>query len=137
LAAALVRLADVRAAVEATVDDYCNRCYSEADALALAGPFDGVPGDLVSRVAAEVPDHWDDFANLYRKLTPRIMALLANGDLHWDVQLIAHRFSEAGCWNTWPDDQRDAMLAVCRAWWQATLTRTRVNQRPTKASASW
>lgn len=122
LDAALVRLADVLAGVEASVDDYCSFCYSEGDAAALAGPLDAVPGDLVSAVASEVPDHWDDFVNLYRKLTPRIMALLVYGDLHIDIQLIAHRFFEAGCWYTWPDDERDAMLAVCRAWWQATLT---------------
>jgi hypothetical protein len=122
LDAALARLADAFAGVEASVGDYCSFCCGEADAMALAGPLDGVPYDLLSAVAAEVPDHWDDFANLYRKLTPRIMALLVYGDLHRDVDQIADRFVEAGCWYTWPDDERDAMLAVCRAWWDATLT---------------
>jgi hypothetical protein len=122
LDAALARLADVLAGVEASVGDYCGFCYGEADAMALSGPVDGIPGDLLTAVAAEVPSHWDDFANLYRKLTPRIMALLVHDDLHIDEELIAERFADGGCWHTWADDERDAMLAVCRAWWEATLT---------------
>jgi hypothetical protein len=121
LDAALARLADVMAGVEASVFDYCGFCYAKADAIALSGPLDGIPGDLLSTVAAEVPSHWDDFANLYRKLTPRIMTLLVHDELHIAEELIAERFADVGCWHTWADDERDAMLAVCRAWWEATL----------------
>lgn len=119
---ALLRLGDVLAGVEASSEDYCGYCYAEADALALAGPVGGVPADLIPSVAAEVPDHWGDFANLYRKLTPRIMALLVYDELHVDEELIAHRIAEAGCWRDWAEVERDAMLDVCRAWWDATLS---------------
>lgn len=122
LDAALVRLAEVLSGVEVSVDDYCGYCYSEADAAALGGPVEGIPADLVPSFAAEVSDHWGDFANLYRKLAPRIMALLVYDELHVDEELIAARFAEAGCWQSWADDERDAMLDVCRAWWEATLT---------------
>jgi hypothetical protein len=119
---ALLRLGDVLAGVEASSGDYCGHCYAEADAVALAGPVGRVPADLIPAVAAEVPDHWDDFANLYRKLTPRIMALLVYDELHVDEELIAHRIAEAGCWQSWADAERDAMLDVCRAWWEETLS---------------
>ncbi|WP_433013588.1 hypothetical protein [Kribbella sp. CA-294648] len=46
-----------------------------------------IPADLIPAVAAEVPDHWDDFVNLYRKFTPRIMALLVYDELHVDEEL--------------------------------------------------
>jgi hypothetical protein len=49
------------------------------------------------------------------------MALLVHDDLHIDVERIAERFANAGCWHTWADDERDALLGVCRAWWEATL----------------
>ncbi|WP_405064492.1 hypothetical protein OG474_23325 [Kribbella sp. NBC_01505] len=102
-------------------DDYCGHCYAEADAVALSGPLGRIPADLIAPVAAEVPDHWGDFTGLYRKLTPRIMALLVYDELHVDEELIAARIAEAGCWETWPDVERDAMLDVCRAWWAETL----------------
>jgi hypothetical protein len=101
--------------------DYCGYCYAEADAVALSGVVGGVAADLVPRVAAEVSDHFGDFANLYRKLTPRIMALLVYDELHVAEELIAERIAEAGCWETWADEERDAMLDVCAAWWEATL----------------
>ena len=71
---ALLRLADVLAGVTADISDCCGHCYSEQDGAALAGPVDAIPADLLSSVAFDGPDHWDDFANLYKKLTPRIMA---------------------------------------------------------------
>lgn len=122
LDAALGTLADVLAGAEANLEHYCGYCYAEADAVALAGPLDRVPEDLLVAAAAEVSDHWGDFANLYRKLTPRIMALLVHDDLHIDPEQIADRLADAGCWETWAADERDAMLAVCRAWWEVTLT---------------
>lgn len=110
---ALLRLGDVLAGAEASSEDYCGYCYAEADAQALAGPVGAVPADLIPSVAVEVPDHWGDFANLYRKLTPRIMALLVYDELHVDEELIAHRIAETGCWRDWADVERDVMLDVC------------------------
>lgn len=122
LDAALLRLADVLAGVPADVSDYCGHCYSEQDAAALAGPVGAMPADLLSSVAFDGPDHWDDFGNLYRKLTPRIMASLVHDTLHVDEDLIADRLVQAGCWSTWAEEERTAMLAVCNVWWEATLS---------------
>jgi hypothetical protein len=122
LDAALLRLADVLAGVEADAGDYCSHCYSEQDSVALSGPVDAIPSDLLAIAAFEGPDHWDDFANLYKKLTPRIMASLVHDTLHVDEELIAERLIQAGCWSTWADDERTAMLAVCNVWWETTLS---------------
>jgi hypothetical protein len=122
LDAALLRLADVLADVEADASDYCGSCYAEQDAVALSGPVGAIPSDLVSRAAFEGPDHWDDFANLYRKLTPRIMAPLVRDEFHVDEELIAERLVTAGCWSRWAEAERTAMLAVCNRWWEATLS---------------
>lgn len=121
LEAALGRLEDVLDGVEAKVDDYCGMCYDEADAVALAGSVERIPDKLLVSVAMEVPDHFDDFANLYRKITPRVMALLVRDELHVDADLIAQRLVDAGCWESWADDERDAMLTVCEAWWPDAL----------------
>ena len=47
---------------------------------------------------------------------------MVHDDLHVDEELIAARLAEAGCWSTWAEDERTAMLAVCNVWWQATLS---------------
>ncbi|MFI7059365.1 hypothetical protein ACIBL3_00100 [Kribbella sp. NPDC050124] len=118
---ALLGLADVLAGVEVDVSDYCTFCYGEEDAVALSGPVGGIPEELVARAAFEGPDHWDDFANVYRKLTPRLMALMVYDELHLDEELVASRLVTAGCWSTWAESERTAMLAVCNLWWEATL----------------
>lgn len=118
---ALTRLTDLLMDAQASVRDGCGYCFDEDDLEALSGPVDQIPEWLLSKVAAKHPSHWDDFANLYRRLTPRIMSLLVYGDLHIDVQLIAHRFFVSGCWYLWADDEREAMLSVCEAWWDDTL----------------
>ena len=121
LGVALTRLADLLVDAQASADDGCGYCFDEADLEALSGPIDRIPERLLSKVAAKHPSHWGDFASLYRKLTPRIVSLLVYGDLHIDVDLIADRFFASGCWYMWADDERDAMLAVCEAWWDDTL----------------
>jgi hypothetical protein len=68
--------------------------------LEISGPLDLMADDLVSAVAAEVPDHWDDFPRLYRRLTPRIIRPAVTGRLHIDENLIASRLVAAG-WTTW------------------------------------
>ncbi|MGW7679192.1 hypothetical protein ACWGID_00535 [Kribbella sp. NPDC054772] len=119
---ALLRLADVLTGVEADLGDYCMYCYSEEEAALLAGSVGAIPEELLASVAREVPDHWGDFANLYRKLTPRLLALLVHDDLHVDEELVALRLVDAGCWTTWSRTERDAVLGVCREWWSATLS---------------
>ncbi|MFI6673353.1 hypothetical protein [Kribbella sp. NPDC050470] len=121
LEVAVGRLGEVLAGVEVDVGDYCGFCYSEEDVAALAGPVGAIPAKLVSRAVFGGPDHWDDFANLYRKLTPRLMALLVHGELSLDQGLFAQHLVTAGCWSTWAESERTAMLAVCNLWWDATL----------------
>lgn len=121
LDAALTRLGEVLAGVEADVSDYCGFCYGEEDAVALAGPVEAIPAKLVTKAAFDGPDHWDDFANLYRKLSPRLMALLVRGELDLHPELFAQHLGTAGCWSTWAESERTAMLAVCNLWWDATL----------------
>ncbi|MFB7473594.1 hypothetical protein [Kitasatospora sp. NPDC056184] len=98
----------------------CTSCYTGADLEALAGPVHGVPDELVPSVAAEVADHWDDFAALYRRMTPRIVRLLVTGRLHVDHGLVASRLLAAG-WQDWPAPERRALERVWGAWWRSTL----------------
>jgi hypothetical protein len=98
----------------------CTYCYAQADLDALAGPVDRVPEDLIPHVAAETTDHWDDFPALYRRMTPRIVRLLATGRLHLDHGLIASRLLAAG-WRGWAPIEQDALETVWHAWWRAAL----------------
>lgn len=98
----------------------CTACYGQADLDALSGPVDRVPEDLIPHVAAEVPDHWDDFPALYRRMTPRIVRLLATGRLHVDHGLIASRLLDAG-WRDWVPAEREALEKVWHAWWRSAL----------------
>ena len=98
----------------------CTRCYGQSDLDILGGPADRVPEDLIPHVAAEVTDHWDDFPALYRRMTPRIVRLLATGRLHVDHGLIASRLLAAG-WRTWVPVEQEALEKVWHAWWRSAL----------------
>ena len=82
--------------------------------------MDWVPEDLIPHVAAEVADHWDDFPALYRRMTPRIVRLLATGRLHVDHGLIASRLRAAG-WRDWVPAEQEALEKVWHAWWRSAL----------------
>jgi hypothetical protein len=98
----------------------CTHCYAQADLEALGGPVDQVPEDLIAHVAAEVADHWDDFPALYRRMTPRIVRLLATGRLHVDHGLIASRLLAAG-WRDWIPLEQEALERAWQAWWRSAL----------------
>jgi hypothetical protein len=98
----------------------CSHCYTQADLDALGGPADRVPEDLIPLVAAEVTDHWDDFPTLYRRMTPRIVRLLATGRLHGNHGLVAARLLAAG-WRGWAPVEPAALEKVWHAWWVCAL----------------
>ncbi|MFJ3822531.1 hypothetical protein [Streptomyces nodosus] len=98
----------------------CTYCYGEQDFAELSGPLHLITDDLVSSVAAEVPDHWGDFPRLYRRLVPRIIRPLVTGRLHVDEELITSRLVQAG-WTTWDAPLTEALRDVWSAWWQSTL----------------
>jgi hypothetical protein len=115
LDAAFIRSSDTSFAVGG-----CTQCYSQADLDALCGPVDLVPEDLIPHVAAEVPDHWDDFPALYRRMAPRIVHRLVTGRLHVDHGLIASRLLAAD-WRTWAPIEQEALERTWHAWWRSTL----------------
>ncbi|MFI2430371.1 hypothetical protein [Streptomyces sp. NPDC018693] len=98
----------------------CTYCYGEQNFAELSGPLHLIPDDMVTSVAMEVPDHWNDFPRLYRRLVPRIIRALATGRLHVDEELIASRLVQAG-WTTWDAPLTEALRDVWSAWWQSTL----------------
>ncbi|GAA1139219.1 hypothetical protein F4556_006968 [Kitasatospora gansuensis] len=98
----------------------CTYCYSDTDLEVLAGPADQVPADLISAVAAEATDHWDDFPALYRRMTPRIVRLLATGRVHVDHGLVASRLLAAD-WRAWTAPEQETLERVWHAWWRSAL----------------
>ncbi|MEV0241708.1 hypothetical protein AB0I06_17510 [Streptomyces sp. NPDC050674] len=98
----------------------CTYCYADQDLLELSGPLGLISDDLVSAVAAEVPDHWDDFPRLYRRLTPRIIRAVVTDRLHVDEDLVASRLVQAQ-WTTWNEPLTRALGEVWSAWWRTTL----------------
>ncbi|MFF0298113.1 hypothetical protein ACFYST_32555 [Kitasatospora sp. NPDC004614] len=98
--------------------DGCTYCYGEADLALLSGPVAGIPDRLVDAVAAEVPDHWDDFPGLYRRLTPRILRSLALNGGGAGPAMVASRLLAAG-WREWPE--RVAVERFLSAWWETVL----------------
>lgn len=98
----------------------CTHCYTHVDLEALAGPARQVPEELLPSVAAQSTDHWDDFPALYRRMTPRIVRLLATGRLHVDHGLVASRLLAAG-WRDWTMPEQEALESVWHAWWRSAL----------------
>ena len=100
--------------------DGCTYCYAPADIEALAGPVHRVPEELIPSVAAKEAGHWDDFPALYRRMTPRIVRLLATGRLHVDHGLVASQLLKAG-WRDWTMPERETLETVWHAWWRSAL----------------
>ncbi|QDY76799.1 hypothetical protein [Streptomyces qinzhouensis] len=98
----------------------CSYCYSEQDFAALSGPLHLISDDLLSHVASEGPDHWDNPSRLYRRLVPRIVRLLVTDQLHIDEELIASRLLQVE-WTTWDTRLTGALSEVWSAWWEDTL----------------
>ena len=98
----------------------CTFCYTEQDLAELAGPVHLISDDLIPAVAAEGPDHWDDFPRLYRRLVPRIVRPMVTGELHVDEELIATRLVQAG-WTTWDPPLAEALRDVWVTWWRSAL----------------
>ncbi|MCF4140162.1 hypothetical protein L1856_30035 [Streptomyces sp. Tue 6430] len=120
LMAALDALDQAFASEESFPVTGCTYCYGEQDFTELSGPPHLIADDLVSSVAAKVPDHWDDLPRLYRRLVPRVIRSLVTGRLHVDEELIASRLVRAG-WTTWDVHLTEALREVWSAWWQSTL----------------
>ncbi|WP_436992877.1 hypothetical protein [Streptomyces sp. enrichment culture] len=99
----------------------CPHCYRERDLVELSGPPHPVSDGLFPSVAAEVPDHWDDFPRLYRRPTPRVVRALVTGALHIDPELIASRLVAAG-WSTRDERLDGAPRDVRSAWWRTPPT---------------
>ncbi|MFJ4670120.1 hypothetical protein [Kitasatospora purpeofusca] len=98
----------------------CTYCYTDTELETLAGPAHRVPDDLAGSVAIEVPDHWDDFAALYRRTTPRIVRLMTTGRLHGGYGMVASRLLAAG-YRNWTPPERQALERVWDAWWRSAL----------------
>jgi hypothetical protein len=98
----------------------CTHCYAPAEIETLAGPVHRVPEELIPSVAAKEAGHWDDFPALYRRMTPRIVRLLATGRLHVDHGLVASQLVKAG-WRNWAPPERSALENVWHAWWRSAL----------------
>ncbi|MCX4446898.1 hypothetical protein ACFWNC_25235 [Streptomyces sp. NPDC058369] len=98
----------------------CTFCYAEQDLAELSGPLHLISEDLIPAVAAEGPDHWDDFPRLYRRLVPRIVRPLVTGRLHTDPELIASRLVQAE-WTAWDPPLVDALRDVWVTWWRSVL----------------
>ncbi|MCX5400534.1 hypothetical protein [Streptomyces sp. NBC_00102] len=98
----------------------CGYCYTEQDLAQLSGPLHLIPDNVLSSAAAKTPDHWDDFARLYRRLVPRIVRPMIMGRLHIDEELIASRLCQAE-WTSWDAPLTAALGDVWSAWWETTL----------------
>jgi hypothetical protein len=100
--------------------DACSHCFTAEDLRALNGPVDEVPEGLFCSAL-----HWgstmDADVALWRKLTPRILRMLAEQGLHIDESWMARKFGEAR-WREWPEAERDAVSEFCEAWFATVLT---------------
>ena len=98
----------------------CTHCYAEEDLTELSAPLHLISDGMISAVAGEASNHWDDFPRLFRRLTPRIIRSAVTGRLHVAPNLVASRLLEAG-WADWDEPLADALRDVWAAWWRATL----------------
>jgi hypothetical protein len=119
LDAALARLADVLTGVETSVGDYCGFCYGEADALALASSLDGIPGTCCPRLPPR--SRTTGATTTTCTASSRLTSLRCLSTTTCiDMERIAERFANAGCWHTWADDERDALShrvpPTCMHW---------------------
>ncbi len=121
LRAALERLAALTAREQLTEASGCTHCVPPEEQAVLSGPAEAVPDDLVSYVAGDAASMWDDFPSLYRRLSPRILGMLADGSLHVSESQVGTNLAQAG-WESWPGGVAQAVREVLDALWLAVLS---------------
>lgn len=99
----------------------CGHCFNPGDLRVMAGPVDEIPDRLFARAVWKWDTTMDADVAFWRRLTPRILRLLAAGCLHIDATLVARKFNQAA-WRDWPEDERSVVAEFCEAWFEAALT---------------
>jgi hypothetical protein len=101
--------------------DGCRRCcFTGAELDALSGPVAAIGDPALFHAVFSWGNTLDRSVEWLRWVTPRLLRGMAEGQLI-DDEMLACRLSAAG-WREWPDAERDAIEALCAAYWRATLT---------------
>ena len=102
--------------------DGCRRCCFTEDQLAqLSGPVGQISDGELSHAVFSWGNTLDASVEWLRWVTPRLLRdMMEEGRLLLDDQMIGVRLNKAG-WREWPSRERQAIEALCLAWWQETL----------------
>lgn len=99
----------------------CRHCFTEAELAELAGPPDLIRAENLFDAVFRWGSTLDDSVEWLRWVTPRLMRdMLLDGQL-LDDEMLGVRLAQAG-WRDWPAQERQAIEALCVAWWRLTLT---------------
>ncbi|SBT37460.1 hypothetical protein [Micromonospora auratinigra] len=101
---------------------YCDHCVSAEEVAALLRvPPRALTADQLRRYATKCVSTWGDVDDL-RRLLPRLLELLATGELDDPVLPESLLGTVGPHLAAWPAGQRQAVEAYLRAWWAATLS---------------
>lgn len=100
--------------------DGCPCCVKESMQLALhTRPLRDLRGDDLRRFAGKSMTTWGDRDD-FRHFLPRLLELLASGELGCDPQIVLGKLAHAD-WNTWPAPERAGVASFLMAWWRRVL----------------
>ncbi|MBB5121782.1 hypothetical protein [Streptomyces eurocidicus] len=119
LPAAVARLTDTLAGQAGDPGTGCHQCYGEEEVAELRDPRAPLSDDLVHYTARDLT-HWPRSAEAARRVLPRLAALAAAGEYVGELEGTA--LHQAG-WQTWPQDQADAVCTFLDAYWTTALRR--------------
>ena len=100
--------------------DGCSHCYTEDELAELSGPPTLISDDNLFHAVFSWGGTLDDSVAWLRWVTPRLMRdMVLDGQL-LDDEMLGVRLNKAG-WREWPEAERQAIEALCSAWWRLTL----------------
>ncbi|MFD0856352.1 hypothetical protein ACFQ07_29195, partial [Actinomadura adrarensis] len=99
----------------------CSHCVEpDEDRPLLETPLRSLDEDTLRRYATDALYLWGDVDDL-RYFLPRLLELAAEDEFNFPDPEIVFRKLSAGEFQTWADDERDAVHAFLARWWETRL----------------
>jgi hypothetical protein len=106
----------------APVDGCRGHCFTDAELDELSGPVAEISEWTLFHAVSSWGNTLDGSVEWLRWVTPRLLRAMFTADTQLvDDEMLAVRLAAAG-WRDWPGAERQAMEALCTAFWRAVLT---------------
>ncbi|MER5419522.1 hypothetical protein [Streptosporangium roseum] len=101
--------------------DVCDHCVApESVQAARAVPLRALSASVLEPYAWSALSTWGDIED-FKYYLPRLLELLISEELDGFLHADSLTIKVGAYWHGWPQDEKDAVVAVANAWWWLTL----------------